>query len=102
MKSTMDKNFLIAHPSVEKTCFSFLSKLFSSPLRCPGECGDGICLSSDSCYGNPVKLNIDKTNYLRQSFAKTDEKNPTNNKDTRTACTYGVGTGGSTHGQTKK
>lgn len=98
----MDKCFLRDNPSAEKACFSFLSKLFSSPLRCPGECGDGICLSSDSCYGNEVNLNIDKINYLRQSFAKTDDNAPTDNENTRTACTYGVGTGGSTHGQTKR
>jgi hypothetical protein len=103
IKSTIDATFMLNHPELESDVFEILRSLFDHPSQSPECSGEhGIRLSADSVYGNKPEINTKKKMYLRQSFGKTDCGLPTHNKNTRTTCAYGVGTGVVTHGQIRE
>jgi hypothetical protein len=103
IKSTIDATFMLNHPELESDVFEILRSLFDHPSQSPECSGEhGIRLSADSVYGNKPEINTKKKMYLRQSFGKTDCGLPTHNKNTRTTCAYGVGTGVVSHGQIRE
>jgi hypothetical protein len=75
--------------------------LFCNQFRTPWSEGNGIVISGDSCYGNPIKINIHRPSYLRQNYGLNSNSAVMFNRDDYRAC-YGTGGGMKTLGIPKR
>ena len=67
LESCCYSDFLSHNHSLIKIAKEIFDDLFCNPIRTPWSEGKGIVISGDSCYGNPIKINIHRPSYLRQN-----------------------------------
>jgi hypothetical protein len=94
-------DFLSNNLSLSQIAEEIFDDLFCNPFRTPWSEGKGIVISGDSCYGNPVKINIHRPSYLRQNYGLNSNLAVTFNRDDFRAC-YGTGGGMKTLGIPKR
>ena len=95
---------IIEREGLDKAVNKVLSDLFLHPFRKPSVGGmEGIVISFNSAYGNPVRSNIDRYTYGRQSYSLSHCDNQQRRRSdrhctTRYAYVYGAGSGASSFG----
>ena len=58
LESCCYRDLLSHNHSLIKIAKEIFDDLFCNPIRTPWSEGKGIVISGDSCYGNPIKINI--------------------------------------------
>jgi hypothetical protein len=94
-------DFLSHNHSLTQIAKEIFDDLFCNPIRTPWSEGKGIVISGDSCYGNPIKINIHRPSYLRQNYGLNSNSAVMFNRDDYRAC-YGTGGGMKTLGIPKR
>ena len=95
---------IIEKEGLDKAVDKVLSDLFLHPFRKPSVGGmEGIVISFNSAYGNPLRSNIDRLSYGRQSYSLSCCDNQQRRRSdrlrfTRNAFVYGAGSGASSFG----
>ena len=92
LESCSFSGFLTINYSIHSFVKEVFNNLFGNPFRTPWSKGNGIVISADSCYGNPLRINIKRPSYLRQSYGLDINNARPFNRDAFRAC-YGTGGG---------
>ena len=101
LESCCYRDFLSHNHSLIKIAKETFDDLFCNQICTPWSEGNGIVISGDSCYGNPIKINIHRPSYLRQNYGLNSDTAVTFNIDAYRAC-YGTGGGMKTLGIPKR
>ena len=95
---------IIEKEGLDKAVNKVLSDLFLHPFRKPSVGGmKGIIISFNSAYGNPMRSNIDRYSYGRQSYSLShcdnqQQRRSDRLRNIRDAYVYGAGSGASSFG----
>jgi hypothetical protein len=101
LESCFYSDFLSHKHSLTQIAKEIFDDLFCNQFRTPWSEGKGIVISGDSCYGNPIKINIHRPSYLRQNYGLNSNSAVMFNRDDYRAC-YGTGGGMKTLGIPKR
>jgi hypothetical protein len=100
LESCIYSGFL-THRHSSQIAKEIFDDLFCNQFRTPWSKGNGIVISGDSCYGNPIKINIHRPSYLRQNYGLNSNSAVLFNRDDYISC-YGTGGGMKTLGIPKR
>ena len=92
LESCCFSGLLTINHSILSCATEIFDNLFGNPFRTPWSKGNGIVISADSCFGNPLRINIKRPSYLRQSYGLDINNARPFNRDAFRAC-YGTGGG---------
>jgi len=96
--SVVDHSFGKNHPVAVNAGFKFLDELLLSESRAPWQEGPGVSLAAEKTYKNPVKMNTERSHYLRNSFGKRDDSSGVGDEELSRVFCYGAGYGATTFG----
>ena len=101
LESCCYSDFLSHNHSIIQFAKEIFEDLFCNPIRTPWSEGNGIVISADSCYGNPITINIHRPSLLRHNYGLNSDKAVNFNRDAYRA-SYGTGGGLKTLGIPKR